>query len=362
MAAESSILLVAMGGKGDTSAHTGSDSAPDGNGADGSLQEQLFKGSFLGALLFGYPYQGVGTPDIAVIAVAFLLALRIMLRRQRDSSSNDRFTVHKRDDAADLNGKTGFSWPDKESRDEKPLGRDSEESGGRRDAPVKDPKDNAWSRRVGSGDLGARDIGRPKQDKDAPEGGWDWGNVANRKTGNQELPRRDKDPRGTQAGPGRRTPTMKDTAGAMWRHYAGESAGAAPRRLDAVVAPGVNVPPGFDVADFLEGARTLYVRLQQAWADRKVDDLAPFVSDALFDILRTQAARDPHPVQVDILLVNAELADLRQRGSKEKASVSFSVSMRTGTGGEPEDIKELWRFARDTGGDGMWKLEAIEQP
>ena len=127
------------------------------------------------------------------------------------------------------------------------------------------------------------------------------------------------------------------------------------------MAPGVDVPRDFDVADFLEGARTLYVRLQQAWASRKLDELESFVSPELFNLLSEQAARDPNPTEADILLVEAELASVSRNGDREEATVNFSVSMRSGADSAPKDIRERWSFARGSARGGMRRLAGIEQ-
>jgi predicted lipid-binding transport protein (Tim44 family) len=127
------------------------------------------------------------------------------------------------------------------------------------------------------------------------------------------------------------------------------------------VATGVEIPAGFDVHEFLEGARTLYVRLQQAWASRKVDDLAPFVSARMLGLLQKQAAANPDPVPVEILLVNATLNKVAREEQTEKAEVAFSVVMRTGQEEEPAEVNETWLFMRGGDSGGMWRLTGIRQ-
>jgi predicted lipid-binding transport protein (Tim44 family) len=155
---------------------------------------------------------------------------------------------------------------------------------------------------------------------------------------------------------------MKDRAEMLWRYYAdeGQTESDAEAKWPAV-APDVHPPADFDVVDFLDGARALYIKLQQSWAARRVDDLEPFVNPKLFRALQGQAARDPKPVTVDILLVDAELIQLDRLAEREEAKVRFSVSMRSGNETLPQDIHEVWLFSRGEKSKGMWRLDGIEQ-
>ena len=317
--------------EGETQWAESQESRESGRTATASSSEQFIGGSFLGALFFGYPYKGIGIVDIAAGGILLLLVARMAARKRGSAGKGGSFDV--RNYPANRSGSEtptppGDTRPDLAKRPGPSEGRpqqpEERESG--------NPYDNAWSRRMGSSGQ-EREGGNNTQ-------GW---NAGNRNAGAQP------------------SPTMKDRAAAMWAYYGGAHRGVRETGQEAAVAPGVEVPRDFDVADFLEGARTLYVRLQQAWAARKVDELEPFVSPQLLELLRKQAAGNPEPVSVDILLVEAELAAVSRDGEEEKASVNFSVSMRSGTDSTPKDIRELWRFARGPESGGMWRLEGIGQ-
>ncbi|MDL2315756.1 39S ribosomal protein L45 [Desulfovibrio sp. OttesenSCG-928-A18] len=341
---ESAVLTpLAMGGRSrDKSTDTYADDAATGRGGSGaSWSEKAVGGSFLGALLFGHPYKGIGAVDMVLLACALLLLFNVFVlkgrKRQNDGSPDprggeDRFTVHK------------GSGPDK----------------GESDANLEELR-KRWrssARQDAGGQRGAggRDSGDapPEAGKEGDGQGW-------------HAPR----PKARSKSP---EPSMKERAAAAWAYFgAGSSAvnkdfpeQAEPEQGGGYkVAPEARVPSDFDVADFLEGARTLYVRLQKAWAAREVQSLAPFVSPQMLSALQAQAVADPEPLSVNIMLVDATLQNVEggfdeERGGEQEAMVLFNVLMRSGAETRPAQVDEIWVFARADESAGMWRLTSIE--
>ena len=285
------------------------------NVPEASTTEQIFGGSFLGALLFHYPYQGMGTVDIVAFALLLFFIFRMVAaKKSQQQRPDDRFTVHR------------GGLQDSEEQDG--------ESGKRSRTSVDDLRPNATGSNEDTG-VGGRD------------------NAWSRKLRGES---------GSGAQPARRRPaTVQENAAAVWASLGSKQAEVADVQAEAV-AEGAHVPAGFDVHDFLEGARALYVRLQQAWASRKVEQLEPFISSQLLQTLQKQAAANPEPSSVEILLVNATLNDVQQTGGRETAEVAFNVVMRLGeTASEPEEIDEIWSFERGDDSGGMWRLHGIRQ-
>lgn len=265
------------------------------------------EGSFLGSVLFGTPFEGVGTPDILLLVIIGLVLMRVMSGKNRNNSRPGPGQNGRRD---------GENFRDefmKASRDEEK--RDGEEDGW-----------NAWN-----GDRKSppqqRDDGAPQND-------------------------------------------MRRQARATWDALRSRQPESAPEQRNAEqpaaseVAPGVSVPKNFDVEDFLGGARALYARLQHSWAARDVDDLEPFVSEAMLRILRDQSALDPQPGEVQILLVTAVLSDFSSEGGDERVSVTFDAVIHDGPESdktEPVNVRELWHFVRGSLTGGTWRLDGIEQ-
>lgn len=144
---------------------------------------------------------------------------------------------------------------------------------------------------------------------------------------------------------------------------AGRAGPDSPDADDRSDPAGPVAPPGFDANEFLEGAKTLYVRLQDAWSARDLDDIAAFSSEALMRDIRDQAAADTDRHKTEVLLVNARLLEVRREGDRTRASVYFDVLLReTPTAQNPTQTREVWHFTRreDVSGD-SWRLDGIQQ-
>lgn len=267
-------------------------------------------GSFLGSVLFGTPFEGVGTPDILLLVIIGLVLMRVMSGKSRN---NSRPGQNGRGDGENFRDEFMKASRDKEKRDGEEGGwsswnRDRKSPPQQRDdAPQHDMRRQARA---------TWDALRNRQPESAPE------------QGNAEQP---------------------------------AASGLAGSRQ---VASGVSVPKNFDVEDFLGGARALYARLQHSWAARDVDDLEPFVSESMLRILREQSALDPQPGEVQILLVTAVLSGFSGEGGNERVSVTFDAVIHDGPENdktEPANVRELWHFVRGSATGGTWRLDGIEQ-
>lgn len=144
--------------------------------------------------------------------------------------------------------------------------------------------------------------------------------------------------------------------GSAWNTLSG--AGAA---MPSAAAPGVNIPAGFDVEEFLRGAKMAYNRLQQSWDKRDLNDIAQFVTPTVLRELQAQAQQDPSPSHTEIMMVNADLTGVEEEGANTRAQVYFDVLMRENASQPaPENVREIWHFLR-IGADGNWKLDGIQQ-
>jgi len=142
---------------------------------------------------------------------------------------------------------------------------------------------------------------------------------------------------------------------------AGFGAATAQPETEPEVQPAV--PQGFNVPEFLEGAKTVYARLQHSWDRRDLDDIALFTTPEVLDEIRRQAAADPKPSKTELLLINARLLEFREEPRDTLASVYFDVLLREDAAEEhPKQIREVWHFSRPTGEpNANWRLEGIQQ-
>lgn len=281
----------------------------------GSPAEEMLAGSFLGALLFGIPYEGIGAADIIVLALLGFLTARALTTRR--GSDGDRFDAQSRN--------TTLRFPEREREDGQNEGQQT--NAPRNSTPGNNARDNAWTRKLG---------GRGPADESGPYSG--------RAGQAPQMPQR------------MRPTNVQENAAAMWAALSGSPAPVE----EADVADGVVIPAGFDVNDFLAGARALYVKLQTAWAARQLESLIPFTTKEMMLLLQKQAVKNPEPSTVDILLVNATLEGVSGNAGEETATVLFHVTMRFGDKPEADVVSELWHFVRGSETDGGWRLSGID--
>lgn len=125
--------------------------------------------------------------------------------------------------------------------------------------------------------------------------------------------------------------------------------------------PNVDIPAGFDVEEFLRGAKTTFTRMQKSWDNRDLDDIANFASSYVINQLKEDMAKDPNPSTTEIMLVNAELLGVETSGEEQRAQVYFDVLLREDPRqSTPTSVREIWHFMR-IGQNGHWKLDGIQQ-
>jgi len=123
------------------------------------------------------------------------------------------------------------------------------------------------------------------------------------------------------------------------------------------------LPPGFDVAEFLTGAKAAYHRIQKSWDKRDLEDIRNFTSPEVWEELRRQAQEDPTPGRTEIVLLKADVLEVKKEGSETIVSVLFDVLLRESEEQvEATQTKEIWHFSRKESIPGsFWMLEGIQQ-
>ncbi len=125
----------------------------------------------------------------------------------------------------------------------------------------------------------------------------------------------------------------------------------------------VNVAGAFDEAEFLEGAKLLFARFQQANDSREIDDLRGFLSDDVYAEAVASAQANPQQGRTEIMLLNARIMEVKSEEGHTRAIVFYDGQMRKGASGDqPEHIRVVWEFSRDDRADnGLWTLEKINK-
>jgi predicted lipid-binding transport protein (Tim44 family) len=136
--------------------------------------------------------------------------------------------------------------------------------------------------------------------------------------------------------------------------------GSAPQPLPSSFEP-PSIPAGFDKEEFLKGAKAVYTRLQRSWDKRDLNDIREFASPEVFQEISRQAQEDPTPGHTEIVLVNAELLEVKSEGGQTVASVLYDVLMRErAEETTAKQVREIWHF-RETAPGSSWTLEGIQQ-
>ena len=146
-----------------------------------------------------------------------------------------------------------------------------------------------------------------------------------------------------------------------WRAMDDASASGGGGSSAAAGGPDIRLD-GFDQDDFLRGAKMVYIRLQEAWDKRDVEDIAAFATPAILNEVKAQAEADPNPSKTEIMLVNASLVSAERDGDDEVATVFFDVLLRENPDAQvPGQVRELWHFIRPAGSTQSWRLDGIQQ-
>jgi predicted lipid-binding transport protein (Tim44 family) len=136
--------------------------------------------------------------------------------------------------------------------------------------------------------------------------------------------------------------------------------GSASQQIPSSLEP-PSIPAGFDKEEFLKGATAVYTRLQQSWDKRNLNDIREFTSPEVFDEISRQAEEDPVLGHTEIVLVNANLLEVKSDGGQTVASVLYDVLMRESTGETmARQVREIWHFREKAPGS-SWTLEGIQQ-
>ena len=129
----------------------------------------------------------------------------------------------------------------------------------------------------------------------------------------------------------------------------------------------VDVPPGFDTAGFLDGAKRAYRLLQEAWDTGDLGELRSLTTDDVFAELQDQLRARQGEDRTTVLHLDARLLEARRVGGELEASVLFDaflreVDARSGPDDRGQQVKEVWHFIRPVRSrQPTWLLDGIQQ-
>lgn len=134
------------------------------------------------------------------------------------------------------------------------------------------------------------------------------------------------------------------------------------------------IPADFAVEGFLEGAKSAYRHLQSAWDQGDLAEIRGLATDRVFAEIQDQYRARQGENRTELLKLEAELLEVRDRDNDREASVLFDVLMRESRpAGEslrlpesdderPKQVREVWHFIRSkTSRQPTWFLDGIQQ-
>lgn len=142
-------------------------------------------------------------------------------------------------------------------------------------------------------------------------------------------------------------------AEAAWEHFKSRPAEGGTRGQGSVAAD-VDKPEDFDSEEFLAGAKAIYARVAEAWADRDLEDIRQFTTDKAYLDFKRRAESETRSPRRQVMLVNAQLVEMQEHAGNQRATV-FYDAMLGGPDGSRQ-AQEVWKFAKE-GPEGHWLLD-----
>ncbi|MFM2481512.1 Tim44 domain-containing protein [Celerinatantimonas sp. YJH-8] len=121
-----------------------------------------------------------------------------------------------------------------------------------------------------------------------------------------------------------------------------------------------DLPAGFDVSQFLEGARGHYNIIQTAWNQNDLATIREYLAPELYQQMVEERHRyGDAPLNNHVLYVDASLVRASRQGDAQQISVQFIGKYRDETDQESA-INEIWHLRRDSL-NSDWLIEGIEE-
>ncbi|WP_375057261.1 Tim44 domain-containing protein [Zobellella sp. DQSA1] len=122
-----------------------------------------------------------------------------------------------------------------------------------------------------------------------------------------------------------------------------------------------NLPPGFEMQAFLQGAREHYRTLQQAWNQNDLEKIREYVSPELFAELSQERAKLNGDQHTEVMFVDAELVRADHSAGLAQVSIKFGGRYRDSQEGVEQDIREIWHLERDLNqANAPWLVVGLE--
>lgn len=142
-----------------------------------------------------------------------------------------------------------------------------------------------------------------------------------------------------------------------------EPASSPSSRPEAAVAPGVQVPPGFEIEPFVRQAQSAFLRLQAANDAGDLADIRETSTPEVYAELAMQMRdRGSAPQKTEIVSLDANLLEVVTEGEYTIASLRYSGLVREVANAEAVPFDEVWHLRSAAGSvKGPWLISGIQQ-
>jgi predicted lipid-binding transport protein (Tim44 family) len=124
---------------------------------------------------------------------------------------------------------------------------------------------------------------------------------------------------------------------------------------------GWGIPPGFDVAGFVESAKRNFVSLQDAWDRADIALLRGMMTDEMLAEVRTQLAeRGAKANKTEVVMLEAQLLGIEELADDYMASVEFSGMIREEPSAGPSPFREVWNMVKPRNGQSGWLVAGVQ--
>lgn len=124
----------------------------------------------------------------------------------------------------------------------------------------------------------------------------------------------------------------------------------------------MNLPDGFDLSAFMNGARDHYRTLQEAWNKNDLETMGEYLAPELFLQLKAERAALGGEQHTEVMFVDAELGRADHNNSVVEISVRFTGKYRDTVEGVEEDITDIWHLQRSLKEpNAPWLIVGIEE-
>ena len=133
------------------------------------------------------------------------------------------------------------------------------------------------------------------------------------------------------------------------------------------------LPQWFHQQEFLDGARSAYTLLQQAWDKGDLQAIKGLTTESVYNEISHQLAAEPSQGITRIVQLDAKLLDFNELEQHSEASVLFDalldeadsdedISGPRDTQGRAAQVRELWHFVRkNNSAEPTWYLDGLQQ-